>query len=318
VEAILNYMSAYRKIYNLNFLKAEDFKPFNCMQYEFMPIPEKQPMPSSIHHSRDFNSNYRKHSVNAKVKILGRQKNSLLYRSGIINNGTRRYRKFIDDVLLVISILLGRNVILFTYRDSKTFPLAAGKHCKKVCYNSEELKLYLKIAIETITSPEWQSKYENGFHLIMFNNYADIQSIESRFISNIKIWEFLYAQESLSNYTTFLDHYNHLLSTKLETKLCSLIRKHIIGMKNLRKENLKIFVYLRNQLTHYGKLPIIIPDSPDWIKNLSWDEIEKYLYMFEFLTHVLVLSTINIKALDCYDFFNLKGKLDKIIQNGKI
>ena len=60
----------------------------------------------------------------------------------------------------------------------------------------------------------------------MAENAVFYLTVYTRFISNIKIWEFLYAHDFKDANDNIEAHYNELRKTKLETKICHLLRKY--------------------------------------------------------------------------------------------
>lgn len=83
-------------------------------------------------------------------------------------------------------------------------------------------------------------------------------------------------------------------------------------------DKLEVFIHLRNQLTHYGKLPVIVPDAPKWIKDLGWKGSKSYLDLFERLTQLLVLKTVGIDGLSLLEVFNVQEHLQELVINGRV
>ena len=299
------------KLVNLNFIDADDFKPFEVNDYSFLPIEQRQKI--SLFSNRS-------HSVNAKVIIPPNQPNSVLRKGGKKGkrSGSERLIKLLDDMLIIVSILIGRNVVQWSDRAYSIFPAVSSKHCNMISKNSTSLKNDLDTAINTLLLPDWQTKFENGFHVLMFYNCADLFVDESRFISNVKIWEFLYAHDIKDLDDSVEAHYYKLRKTKLETKICHLLRRYLLNNKNLSLDKLDIFIHLRNQLTHYGKLPVIVPDAPDWIRSLGWSGCKWYLRLFERLTQLLVLKTLGIDGIQSLNLFNVSEHLSELVSKGRI
>ena len=296
-------------LYNLNFHFEEDFTPFDIHGYTFSPIPGKQPKKRMIYSSDYFLKSNRNMKLNAKVSIPSKQNNSIFRKDGIYPNN--RKIKLLDDILVIISILIGRNVIPKFYDKFLEFPLCSGKHCEGVLRNSAELQKHLSVAIPAILIRDWQEKYENGFHVSMFYNASNIFVTEPRFLADMALWEYLYHRnhQSLS--------YDSLNRRTLNTKINFLVKEYLLpSLTSLPEERLRIFSDIRNQLSHNGKLPIQNPRSP--FIGLSWIGCRKYIKLFSRLTQVLVLKTLGIDCLDQLRIFNVKDHLDELVANGSV
>jgi hypothetical protein len=302
-------MSRQFRLYNLNFLKAEDFQPFTVDGYTFYPVPERQPRKQVVYtpeHALRFN---RRVHLNARVSIPARQKDSILRKGGKdLNN---RKIKFLEDLLVIISICIGRNVVPKFCEKRLEFPLCSAKHCEMVSKNSTELRTHLESAISEIRKDEWQQKYDNGFHVRAFYNASDIFVAEPRFLADITIWEYLYycSNRSMSYYA--------LTNVSLNTKLNYLVRKYLMdNVRSIPEERLRIFKDIRHQLSHSGKLPIENPQSP--FQHLGWSGFREYLKLFRHLTQVLVLKTIGIDALDQLKDFDVRPHLEELLRSRSV
>ena len=302
-------MSKKLMIYNLNFRLAEDFKTFDVNGYIFYPIPKKQLLRRNIYTSDDALKENREMSLNAFVEIPHVQPDSILYKGGIYSE--RRKRKLLDDILVIISCCIGRNVVAKFMRVFPGFPTASGKHCEMVAKNSEYLKTYLEIALRHLSAPIWQTTYEDGFHLKMFYNASNIYVIEPRFLADITIWEYLYYREN-THFT-----YRQLNSVTLNTKIKYLISKFLLNTEAVfPEERFRIFSDLRNQLSHSGKLPIKNPNS--LFNNLGWIGCENYLKLFNRLTQALVLKTLGIESLDHMSAFSVRTFLEELTRESRV
>lgn len=302
-------MSRIFNLYNFNFLFAEDFQPFTVDGYTFSPIPERQPQNGIIFTPENVLKLNRRMTLNAKVSIPARQRNSVFRKGGIYSRN--RKIKFLEDLLNVISICIGRNVVPKSHEQRHEFPLCSAKHCEIISMNSTELEGYLNTAVPEILNPAWQRKYHNGFHVRKFYNSSDIFVWEPRFLADITIWEYLY----------FCDHrdmpYGRLLSVTLNTKVNHLIKTYLLTtVSTIPEEQLRIFSDLRHQLSHSGKLPIQHPSSPH--RNLGWEATKKYMALFRRLTQVLVLKTIGIDALNRLDVLMVKTHLNELLTSGSV
>jgi hypothetical protein len=255
-------MSKSLNLYNLNFLHSEDFQPFDIGYYTFFPIPKKQPQRKLENTSEDILKYNRSMHLNARVCIPANQGNSIFHRGGkYLRN---RKIKFLEDLLMVISICIGRNVVPAYYKPRLEFPLCSKKHCQMVSKNSTELSGHVEIAITNISNRAWQKKYDDGFHIKAFYNGSDILVVEPRFLADVTIWEYLYYCNN-KNMT-----YDELKNVALNSKINYLVKEYMINSSSsIQEEQLRIFSDLRNQLSHSGKLPIENPKSP--FCHLSWN-----------------------------------------------
>jgi len=296
-------------LYNFNFHFEEDFAPFEIHGYTFFPIQGKQPKKRMIYTSSYFLESNRCMELNAKVSIPSRQRDSVFRKGGIYHDG--RKIKLLDDLLVIISILIGRNVIPKSYEKLLEFPLCSGKHCECVSRNSDELQKHLSIATPSILARDWQEKYENGFHVRSFYNASNIFVAEPRFLADMAIWEYLYHRyhRNLS--------YDSLNKRTLNTKINFLVKEYLLpSLTSLPEERLRIFSDMRNQLSHNGKLPIQNPRSP--FIGLGWIGCRKYLKLFNRLTQVLILKTLGVDCFDQLRVFNTKDHLDELVSNGSV
>jgi len=304
-------MSKLLLLYNLDFLYAENFQPFTIAGYTFYPIPKRQPQREEViaSTSNDVLKYNRRMHLNARVSIPARQKDSIFRRGG--KYSIHRRIKFLEDLLMVISICIGRNVVPKYYEKRREFPLCSKKHCEMVSRNSLELKAHLDSAIAVIQESEWQRKYDNGFHVKAFYNAAEIFVTEPRFLADVTVWEYLY-------YCNNRDMtYNALRNVSLNSKINYLVKEYLMdSVSSIPEERLRIFPDIRNQLSHNGKLPIENPRSPS--KHLGWNGCREYLKLFNHLTQVLVLKTMEIDALDQLRVFDARPHLEELLRTGAI
>ena len=293
------------KIYNLSFFEADYFQSFSIEGYTFSPIKEKQPKRSCVFRSEDALKLNRKMVVNAYVTIPSRQMDSV-FRKDVKYSRFRKI-KFLEDLLVIISICLGKNVVPKFHENRNEFPLIPAKHCECIVDNSEELKNALEIAIPNVFDKTWQKKHYNGFQIRMYYNATNIFNAEQRFLADVTIWEFLY----------YCDHheidYKTLINTKLNIKIETLVGEYLLDRKRkIPKGQFRIFSDLRNQLSHSGKLPIKNPTSP--FERLGWNGCISYMRLFQHLTQSIVLKTIGIEAINKMAGFAIKPHLDEILQ----
>lgn len=300
-------MSKKIYLYNLRFLNVNDFNNFSINGYSFHAIPDKQPKRINPVPSDYFLKLNRGICLNSFVLIQKRQEGSIIFKDRKYSR--HRKRKFLDDILLVISLLIGKNVVPRFYRKFNSFPLCSANHCSMVALNSKELEQYLAIAIPRMKDAVWQNRYDNGFHLNMFYNASNIFVTEHRYLAYISIWEYLF-------YCDFRNKpYAYFVKRSLLSKLNFLVKKYFVkkGSK-IGDFKLKIFPDLRNQLSHNGKLPIQNPKSQ--FRKLGYIGCAYYMNMFERMTQILVLKTIGIDAVKKMDIFNVIDHLDDVIKKG--
>jgi len=243
-------------------------------------------------------SNYKKHTQNAFVEFNGSQYDSILFRGGIAGDKNKsQKRKLIDDVLVVGSILNGWNWVLYSRKDYRSCPVIPCPYLENIELNGKnEIEGHFNKAMNKINDVSWQKQYENGFHLIMLLNHANITTAESRFLSNIVIWEWLYPHLKNPNGATPKDEIDDL------KEIIHFVLKHY--WPNMRFTGNNIFHVLRNQLAHSGKLPINRTRSyvENWMSSLDWESnyggrgIKDYILFFDKLTQIIVLKTLGIDA----------------------
>lgn len=247
--------------------------------------------------------------VNARVSLPRRQKNSIFQKGS--EYAQDRKIKFLDDILVIISICIGRNVVPKFYEKRRDFPLCSSKHCETISKNSDELKTHLEAATQEIRGDAWKIKFDNGFHIRAFYNASNIFVTEPRFLADVTIWEYLY----------YCNHreieFDKLNRISLNTKINYLVKQYLIdNCSSIPEERLRIFSDLRNQLSHFGKLPIENPKSP--FQSIGWLGCKKYLELFKRLTQALVLKTLKIDAIQQMSTFSLLYFLEELIQAGKV
>ncbi|HAT8859436.1 TPA: hypothetical protein OUZ74_002873 [Legionella pneumophila] len=261
-------------------------------------------------------SNYKRHNKTASIEFEGSQEDSILYSGG--RYGTKyktRKTKLIEDILIIGSIFTGWNWGLTSRRKYNYYPLQpisnlSQLHISETC----EVESHFKSALNRLLDKNWQIQYENGFHLRMLFNQANINHMESRFLSNMIIWEWLYPHEKNPNGATPKDE-----SLDLKKIISYILTKHWPAQYKRQDKN-NIFHALRNQLAHSGTLPINRPHKyvDNWMKQIPWDDpngtdLQSYLKFFNILTQVVVLKTIDINA----DYL-IQSQLNNYLSKGSI
>lgn len=255
-------------------------------------------------------SNYTRHNKTASIEFEGAQEDSILYYGG--RYGTKyktRKRKLIEDILIIGSILTGWNWGLTSRRKYNYYPLQPISHLSQLYSEVGEVESHFKSALKRLLDKNWQIQYENGFHLRMLFNQSNINHMESRFLSNMIIWEWLYPHEKNPNGANSEDE-----SQDLKEIINYILTKHWPAQYKRENKN-NIFHALRNQLAHSGTLPINRRYAEDWMKQILWDapngrDLQSYLKFFNILTQVVVLKTIDINA-DYLIQFQLNNYLSK-------
>lgn len=286
-------------LYNLNFFRDIEFRPFEVCGYRFKPILSKQPR-------RDLRYHPRKMYLNARVSVPRRQGNSI-FCFGVTIDYTRKV-KFLEDVLMLISIMIGQNVVPKAQSQRRDFPLCMAKHCKCVANNSDELSDYLRAAIAVVRTEDWRKKFDNGFHVKAFHVLSNTLTLELRFLGSVSIWEYLYYCNHRSK------TYKRLTNTTLNTKLNFLVR-HYLSKNNLSlpEERLRLFSDMRNQFSHNGRLPIQNPKSP--YRTMTFDDCKRHIDLFQDMTQALVLSTMGIDAVEKAIG---RFRLDQLLRDGHV
>lgn len=297
------------KLDNITFVIEEYFESFKIDRYNFYSKYKNS--------TGNLNRNYRKNIHNAFVQFSGYQEDSIIFKGGMVGN---RKRKFIEDILLVGSLLTSQNWSLFSRRNYTDYPVLPVNHLQYICKNPEQIEELLNKAIAKIKEHSWQIQYENGFHLLMLFNKANIYNNEGRFLSYITIWEWLYPHLKNPYGATSKDESFHLeiiINYILNYYWGSKINKTIFTD---RYKN--IYYYLRHQLAHSGRLPIDREKAEEWMKNIKWESekqgIKDYLDLFGLLTQVIILKTLDIDSEESLKLWNFSEKLDLFLDTGKI
>lgn len=256
------------------------------------------------------NSYHKQHHQTSNIEFEGSQRDSILYYSGHFGNKYKpRKRKLIDDILIIGSILMGWNWGLTSRRKLPNYPLLPTSHLTALHISEkDEIESHFNSTLNKLLNKKWQIQYENGYHLRMLFNHANVNLMETRFLSNMIIWEWLYPHEINPNGAKPTDEI-----TDLKKIIDFILGKHWPGQYKRKGKN-NIFHALRNQLAHSGKLPIDRPYNyaSDWMKQIPWEnsngnDLKHYLEFFDTLTQVIVLKTLDIDAdyliqnqLNCY------------------
>ena len=297
------------------------FEPFTVHDYTFYSTRHRHQVTARVYGGRQAIRDTRRHSQNAYVQFQGLQEASILFRGG--RTGTlyqrRHERKFLEDLLVVGSILTGQNWELFSRRDFPQFPVVSRNHLDCIVKDANQCKQHLKLAVGKLTNAAWQKQFENGFHLRMLLNHANILNTETRFLSMIVIWEWLYPHLRNPNGASPRDE-----SNKLKQLLAFILKRFWPSRFNTLLEQSNIFYVLRNQLAHSGKIPINRRYADQWMTKIEWEYadnaagIREHLQFFDRLTQVVVLKTLGIDCERRLAASKFPYQLDSFLATGRI
>lgn len=313
-----------KKLDNLTFIVDEDFTfSFSVDGYTFYPqkplIREHQ-LVRVLSGNNRLNDN-RRHKQNAYVEHESKQEESVIFRGGLEGNKLRpRKRKFLDDLLVLGSVLTARNWGLFSRRDSTQYPVVSRNHLEYISKDAGECKQHLDTAVGKLKDATWQKQYDNGFHLSMLLNHANILNSESRFLSMVTIWEWLYPHLKNPIQATSNDESENLhevFSFILKNFWPNEADSTIFTNGRVGGVSKNVFYVLRNQLTHSGRLPIDRSYAEQWMKNLGRGD-SRYLKFFDRLTQIVVLKTLGIEGGDSLKVCDFPRQLDLFLKTGKI
>ncbi|MBI2278901.1 MAG: hypothetical protein HYU81_02465 [Candidatus Brennerbacteria bacterium] len=305
---------------------SDAFPPFTVDGYEFhSQVPANRRTITTYTPVMAVRDN-RVHRQNAYVLFNHAQEDSVLYKGGMIGTAAHptQKRKFLEDILVLGSLLTKYNWAFYSRRHTPGYPIAATSHLRTITTDYIELQRDLPPLISKLKDTTWQQQFNNGFHLTMLLNSANNYNTESRFLSRVIIWEFLYEKifgresENLQEIIkTILEHFwNNQVNN-------SIFLTHRVG--GLSKN---IFYVLRNQLAHSGKLPINRSYAEQWMTQIPWEGqfgtmtrgIVDYLRFFDELTQVIVMKTMNFhpETKHIFNAFNFTENLNRFLSTGKI
>lgn len=304
-------MARKLKICNLR-INQSFIKPFSIEGYHFEPTAEPT-IPRVITH-RTIARDHRRHQVTAKVTIPSEQENSIIFLGGERKDAPfgvvyRRWkRKFIEDLLLILSILTAKNVCLYSHRYNTDFPVITSNHLYYISTN-KSLVDDLSQAVTKVKDTQWQKDFLHGFHLRMLFNHANIFLLESRFLSTMVMWELLYSmikqRESLKLKEIVSELFNYFWPSHVSSNIFSRNSHSLISV-------------LRNQLAHSGRLPIDRPYADGWMRQLSWETVKDYIVLFNKMSQAMVLHTLSIDATSRIDYGEFNNILFEFLQTGQV
>ena len=152
------------------------------------------------------------------------------------------------------------------------------------------------------------------------NNY----NTESRFLSKVIIWEFLYGKlfgkESCNLQEIMKTILEHFWNIRVNSSI--FLTHRVSGFSK------NVFYVLRNQLVHSGKLPIDRPYAEQWMTQIPWEatygnmtrDLKRYLIFFDELTQVIVMKTMDFhpETRSVFNAFNFTDNLNNFLSTGRI
>lgn len=302
------------------------FPPFTVDDYEFHSQAPKNPPPIHIYtHVMAIRSN-RIHRQNAFTQFSHSQEDSVLYRGGMIGTAAQptQRRKFLEDILLLGSLLTASNWFMYSRRHIGEYPVVAKNHLRTIARDYLELQQDLPQLTTRLKDPAWQQQFNNGFHLKMLLNSSNNINTESRFLSRVIIWEFLYSKL----FDRESENLQEIIKAILEHYWGTQVDQTIFLTHRVNGLSKNIFYVLRNQLAHSGKLPIDRPYAEQWMIQIPWEapygsmtgDLRRYLIFFDELTQVIVMKTMGFhpETRNLFNAFNFTDNLNSFLSTGRI
>ena len=303
----------------------DHFSPFTVDRYTFHSQVPADTTPTIVYTAKMASQVNRIHRQNAYVEFDGKQDDSIIFRGGLQGSPWRpQKRKHIEDILLLGSLLTGRNWSLHSRRHHATFPVVPVNHLRAVSEFHSELAGDLAALVTRIKNLSWQTQFDNGFNLISLLNKANILNNESRFLSDVVLWELIYsklfAKES--------DNLHIVIRDVLVFYWPGRVDAAVFQSGKVGGVSKNIIYVLRNQLAHSGRLPINRPYADDWMKKIPVENppgsfkttLYDYMSFFGDLTQVIVLKTLDFHAegRQGLSIFNFKTRLESFLASGRI
>ncbi len=270
------------EIYNLEF--PDNVLELNVGEYCFKQAPDYKKILKELSHSYNstsFEVNQGSHRVTALALLPSRQKVAILPWNSI-EVGSQKPREFLD-ILLVLSLLTGRNIIAKTWRDAESriqiiedprqhrgnfgrFVLPVGKainnQTREIISEVEinglsafewlrfdqGLEIAVNKVCSTIKDEVWQKKYSKGAFLLIFAQAQKRQCTESAFILSWSIWEHIF-----SLHHSLLMNNKEISKMSVEQKYRFVRNEYFLDGKE--EENAEKIEKIRNRLIHFGFFP---------------------------------------------------------------
>ncbi len=275
------------EIYNLHFPNNVDC--FSVGSYKFSRVPDYSDQMNKLSHSYALRAGYDSHNVcdgvhaiTAIMEVPKNQKKAILPWQD--PNDPKSPKEYLD-ILLILSLLTGRNVFAKTWDDKKMTQILEDPrkhrgqfwhHCdcvgkarnlktgdvidevkyydmKASCFDWVQFDAGLEISsnkiLATLRDESWQKTYDNGSFLFIFSQSLHYQRIESAFMLSWSIWEHLFTLHNRS----WLDA-NQIERMSGKDKY-AFVREKYFGDVAKGKELLKELTQVRNRLMHFGFMP---------------------------------------------------------------
>lgn len=328
VTAIIAYMKKL-KLINLSNMGTQPyldyFPSFTIDNYEFHSQAINSSRQTAVHGPAFFAGANRRNRQNAYVQFSHHQSDSVIFSGGRIGTMFRptHERKFIEDILLLGSMLSGHNWAFYSRKHTTGYPVTPTHILRQVSKDFTEIESDITSLISKLQDSAWQQQFNNGFHIIMLLNTANIHNAEARFLSMMVIWEFLYCK--LFGAESF--NLNEILTEVLKYYWPNDVNGSIFQHGKIGGKYRNVFYVLRNQFAHSGKLPIDRRDAEQWMAQLPWEDllqngggVKKYLSFFEELTQVVVMKTMDFhpETRDFFNLFDFSTNLNKFLSTGSL
>ena len=313
------------KLVNLSLFQ-NDSPSFTVGNYEFFIQVANRQQGLNIYTPNMASRDNRTHKQNAYVQFNHSQNDSILFSGGRVGTSAHltHKRKFIEDILLLGSLLTKNNWAMYSRRYTAGYPLIPANHLRTISTGYVELQQDLSTLILKLKESAWQQQFDNGFHLKMLLNNSNNYNSDSRFLSQVIIWEFLYAKLFGGESRNLQE----IMKRILEHFWGNQVNSSIFLTGNVNRLSKNIFHVLRNQLAHSGKLPIDRPYAEQWMRQLPWEApygsmargLKEYLIFFNELTQVIVMKTMDFhpETRSIFNTFNFTENLNRFLSTGKI
>ena len=264
------------------------------------------------------------HQITATVMIPQKEKKSILPRE------TKQSTQ-LDDILFFLTIFTDRNVFKKDRKDTKNIAIIGDhrihyygwqlnssikyesnrKNKTTWEYKGEEdvkniplihnkynqvnvwFEKTLNQILQTISSEEWQKKYEGWYFLFLFKSAIQRQIIETSFITSWTIWEHIFAIRNRK----WLDN-KAIEQMSGDKKISFILNEYFLkSIDDKSRKNIQKLSNTRNRLVHFGQKT----------KEIDFKEMEMFIRVTEQLMAIILwLSPSNI--------FNSFEDLDKFLK----
>lgn len=304
---------------------SDDFPPFTIDSYEFHNQASSTRQSIYVYTPNMAARSNRVHKQNAYIQFSHKQLDSIIFKGGRIGTRARLTlkRKFIEDILILGSLLTAQNWCLYSRRNTSGYPVTPTNHLRSISRDYQELQQDLPILIAKLKDSSWQQQFDGSFHLISLLNHSNINNSESRFLSMVVIWEFIYAKLFGES-----ENLHKIIKGLLEYFWPNKVNTNIFQNSRIQRISKNFFYVLRNQLAHSGKLPINRPYAESWMCSVPFEapfgsmtkDIMDYLRFFDELTQVIVMKTMDFHPENRHLFntFNFSDNLNNFLSTGRL